>query len=861
MNKLLFFLLIPVSLWSQADLSPSVRNILYGRQRSNVEVEVWVQFSNQLDYEALAAEFDKKGFTNHERRNYVWRVLHQNNEAAEQWMTNFLEVYEPHKKIAHSYWLNNSFVVSMSVATLKALASQTQISWIELSDERHAIAAEFRKCDEGNATLKTESINGREPGLDAIHAPEMWARGYTGAGRLALILDTGVWPQHSALGKRWRGYRAPLKESWFGYDSKYPQDKPGTHGTHVAGTILGLHKANNDTIGVAFNAQFIADDHVVSNHDEIKSLHTITPAFEWALDPDGDTSTYHDVPDVINNSWGHEFDTAEYICINPIGDAIAACQLGGTAVVWSAGNNGPGGKTIGNPATITRNPYLVFTVGAISPHNSNYPLASFSSRGPSHCVDTGSLSIKPEVVAPGVNIRSSVDTNGYANYQGTSMAGPHVAGAVLLLKEAFPTLPGEKLLEALYMTAQDLGVAGEDNDYGNGIIHVDSAFLWLAKQYTPKPATNYSEDVALEFIGFKKTGITCAENNIAQLMVVNMGARKVNATDLNIKIDPQNGATQSLGLSADLNPGDTAFFNPSITYNPNGNSGFTASLVFKASFNDDPWNNQIVADWNNLRTATLPFAEEFESGLSSWTVENPDIDYTWRVKMMGDSGMEKGSAQLPFHGMTSRKSQRDLMYSPVFNASGLENLQLVYDYAYTTKNVQVLSDTFNIYVASGCNLSSRTRVFHASGDALLTKPVQGPYFWPSAPDWKNNIIDLSQFDGSTGLVIIFEGVNANGNNLYLDNIAIQQDATGREELFSSNNVKVYPNPAHDELVIEGLNQDFISYRIYSNLGVQFAQGPLRQTNYHKVDVTELPQGFYVLELIGKSKLYQSFIKK
>jgi hypothetical protein len=72
------------------------------------------------------------------------------------------------------------------------------------------------------------------------------------------------------------------------------------------------------------------------------------------------------------------------------------------------------------------------------------------------------------------------------------MAAPHVAGAVALLKQAFPNLTGRQILEALYNTARDLGTAGEDNTYGTGLIDVYAAFLSLGTPDTtpPDPISN-----------------------------------------------------------------------------------------------------------------------------------------------------------------------------------------------------------------------------------------------------------------------------------------------------------------------------------------------------------------------------------
>jgi len=67
------------------------------------------------------------------------------------------------------------------------------------------------------------------------------------------------------------------------------------------------------------------------------------------------------------------------------------------------------------------------------------------------------------------------------------MASPHVAGAIALLKQAFPDLTGTQLKYALYNTAVDLGDPGEDNTYGKGLIDVYAAFLYLANRDSVPP--------------------------------------------------------------------------------------------------------------------------------------------------------------------------------------------------------------------------------------------------------------------------------------------------------------------------------------------------------------------------------------
>jgi subtilisin family serine protease len=137
-------------------------------------------------------------------------------------------------------------------------------------------------------------------------------------------------------------------------------------------------------------------------------------------------------PDVTNNSWtcppeeGCSWDTLQA--------AIEAQRAAGILTVVAAGNSGPSCSTVQDPPAIYD---AAFSVGATDAGDN---IASFSSLGPV-TVD-GSNRLKPDISAPGDNIRSSAPGGDYASASGTSLAAPHVAGAVALLWSASPALKG-----------------------------------------------------------------------------------------------------------------------------------------------------------------------------------------------------------------------------------------------------------------------------------------------------------------------------------------------------------------------------------------------------------------------------------
>ena len=316
-----------------------------------------------------------------------------------------------------------------------------------------------------------------ESGLKVINAHKMWAIGITGAGRLVMNDDTGVDGNHPALNYKWRGTTSsPWYHAWIDPSggTNFPSDCDD-HGTHTMGIMTG--RAGTDTIGVAPAAEWIAAKTICAGNGT--SNHMIS--WQWAMNPDSNVNTITDMPDGIGNSWhdptgvptGGDCTSTIYL------DALASMEAAGIAIVFSCGNSGPTASSITRPKNINVSLINSFSVGNINGNSGfPYPINSTSSRGPGYCGNTGKLRFKPEVSAPGTSVRSSVRNGLYANLTGTSMACPHVVGAVTLLRQAFPNATGKQCLEALYWTAQDLGTPGEDNSYGMGVIDV-----WAAYQY------------------------------------------------------------------------------------------------------------------------------------------------------------------------------------------------------------------------------------------------------------------------------------------------------------------------------------------------------------------------------------------
>ena len=366
----------------------------------------------------------------------------------------------------HAFWIANAVAVTATPAAIRDLAGRSDVSAIYWDPPIELIAP----VDQGRPETAAGG-KGIENGISVTNAPELWGMGFDGTGRIACDQDTGAEGSHPAFASRWRGNDSgvPSTAAWFdpNYGTTFPTDYAG-HGTHTLGTIVGDDGAGNQ-IGMAPGAKWIAAATI-----DIGDIYTDAVAgFEWAADPDGDPDTMDDVPDVVSNSWGLP---AWYYgsCLDDFNAAIDAAEAAGVPVVFAAGNEGPDAESLRSPGDRIASDVNTFSVGALNQDGTT--AADFSSRGPSAC---DHATIKPEVAAIGVDVRSSYPGGSYTTMSGTSMATPHVAGAVVLLRSAFPDTSPEFVKTALYLSAVDLGPSGEDNTYGRGRIDVVAAYNWM----------------------------------------------------------------------------------------------------------------------------------------------------------------------------------------------------------------------------------------------------------------------------------------------------------------------------------------------------------------------------------------------
>lgn len=387
---------------------------------------------------------------------------------------------------ARALWVVDAVAVEAGLPVVQALASRPDVLALEYD------GATLRATAEAGAASPS-APRGVEWNIARIGAPAVWAAGVTGQGIVYANADSGVSWQAPTLKRSYRGWDGSVAAhdyNWWdairtdlsgnggnpcGFGLRAPCDDH-SHGSHVMGIAVGDDGQGNQ-IGVAPGARWIA----CRNMDEgTGSPSTYIECLQFFLAPtdlNGQNPDPSKRPNVIGNSYGCV--PEEGCTSDSLRAAVDNVRAAGIFFAAAAGNEGRGGCS-----TVSFPPAQYDSATSVGATDQNDGIAVFSSRGP--VTADGSLRPKPDLVAPGVGVRSA-SRSGYVVFSGTSMAAPHVGGSVALLWSAFPELVGqvdatEKLLEdtASHLTSIE-GCGGDaptttpNNTFGHGRIDVAAA--------------------------------------------------------------------------------------------------------------------------------------------------------------------------------------------------------------------------------------------------------------------------------------------------------------------------------------------------------------------------------------------------
>ncbi|MER7719664.1 S8 family serine peptidase [Streptomyces flaveolus] len=432
------------------------------------EAKFFVVLKDQADLTAA-----KKQSSHAKAATAAYQALKATAKDSQQSITTFLDK----EKVAHKdFWIANTILVNGDQDLVEALAKRSDVASIVKArsfklDDTETSDAKVTKTRTTSAGTDSSADGDGSPGwgVSDIKADQVWDQYLDrGEGIVVANVDSGVQYDHPDLVEQYRGNNGDgtVTNDYNFYDatgicatSSTPCDDNG-HGTHTMGTMVGKHG-----IGVAPNAKWMAAKACGTSKGSCDD-DDLLAAGQWILAPTDHTGQNPRpdlAPNIVNNSWGG--DGTFYT------DIVNSWNAAGIFEAFAAGNDGDG-----TTCSTTHPPGAQTETYGVGAYDASGKIASFSGFGPSPTDG----SAKPNISAPGVDIESTWPGSSYNTEQGTSMATPHVAGAVALLWSAAPSLIGDidatrKLLDEGARDVDDThcgGTAGANNVWGEGKLDI-----------------------------------------------------------------------------------------------------------------------------------------------------------------------------------------------------------------------------------------------------------------------------------------------------------------------------------------------------------------------------------------------------
>ena len=440
---------------AQSKLSPALRNKFRTLSTSSSLIQVVVRFKSP---QVVKGKGQLKNLRNSVEANIGSSIgqVRGNGNLKKLFSAQSINKAASELQGGQKLWLDNSVVLTISIAEAELLANLPNVEYV--FDNFRIPAPKVQ------AQSATSAPAGTPWHLQKVGAPQMWAAGFRGQGIRIGTLDTGIDAGHPELAGKIQAFAE------FDSEGKRtgggPRDS-GNHGTHTAGLLVG------NTVGVAPGAKLLS---ALVLPPEGGTFAQVIAGMQWVIDPDNNAAT-DDGADVVSLSIGLPGLYTEFV--QPTRNLINA----GIIPVYAAGNFGPDAGTVGSPGAIPE----AISVGATTQEGG---VAPFSSRGPVAWTAPYNNSFnKPDLVAPGDTVTSSVPGGGYAALSGTSQATPLVAGSIAVLLSAKNNLNVDQIKSALYSSASKLG-GGVNASSGNGLLNLPAAAqsLGITLSAPPPPA-------------------------------------------------------------------------------------------------------------------------------------------------------------------------------------------------------------------------------------------------------------------------------------------------------------------------------------------------------------------------------------
>ncbi len=242
-----------------------------------------------------------------------------------------------------------------------------------------------------------------------------------------------------------------------------------------------------------------------------------------------------------------------------------------------------------------------------------------------------------------------------------------------------------------------------------------------------------------------------------------------------------------------------------------------------------------------------PYVETFELPMmpSGFFVENPNGGPTWNTVSLGDENSVVNCIRMPFY-INDVSGDVDDLYMRNVDLSNVGQAYMSFDVAYAYYS-DFYWDELKVIVSTDCG-NNWDVVYDKAKNDLATAPVTDIFFYPASNEWRNEEIDLQPYIGNSNVMISFDAVSGHGNNLYIDNIAINDNVGVSEVSVGKNALRLYPNPASDVVNVSfpSMNSSGSEIAVLNALGQQVFASKEKTSNHILIPVDQFVSGSYLV---------------
>jgi hypothetical protein len=351
----------------------------------------------------------------------------------------------------------------------------------------------------------------------------------------------------------------------------------------------------------------------------------------------------------------------------------------------------------------------------------------------------------------------------------------------------------------------------------------------------------------------------CTTSFTPTVTIKNFGTTTLTSCTINYKVDA--GSTMTQAWTGSLATGATATATlPAVTAAAGGHTLTTWTTAPNGGTDFDNANDQTTQSFAIVSStgAAAPLVEGFVSTTfppTGWFIDNP-AGLTWTRKTgAGGFGTSTSCAKLDFYSIPA--GDVDEFYAQNVDFTGTSTASMAFDVAYCQYSSE--NDKLEVKVSTNCG-TSWTTVYNKSGTTLMTAAATTSAFTPTAGQWRKETVNLNAYAGQSNVMVKFVGTSAYGNNLYIDNINLVNNAFASvNEKEAANEVSVYPNPVSSSAVVSFKLADAndVTIEMVNAIGQVVSVNKLGTLNAgeqtYSLDASNLDNGMYFVNIhVGNS---------